>query len=351
MNRNLPVQAHLNTLDSTPVSTRLLDRYVLPKVAMILIMISVAAGSWLSLSGIGAAEAGLIAAKWVHFLALSILVGGSLWGAIYARRSYEEHGIETPPLFLRLEFHGFATIQLGAAFAALVSGAYVLAKYSALVAGGNPSLFRWLIVLQGLLWLGIFAAVVIDRAKMKAPTNDWLRQSQRWLKLIALLAMLSLLVTAFADVIPRAGLDGPAILARWVHLGAFAVWFGGAIWNVFVAVPAARRSLSFETVFAAASQLDQFRRVVRVALPLVVATGLFQAYGWIGLEVSALASAPVGIVILIKLALIISLVGIFLACPMWRACSPIAGVCDITDIDPTPDAGSRTAKESPELVA
>jgi putative copper resistance protein D len=74
----------------------------------------------------------------------------------------------------------------------------------------------------------------------------------------------------------------------------------------------------------------------------VLLTGLYQSLRWTGLDIAALVSVPVGVLILLKLGLIVALVGIFLACPMWRACSPIAGVCDITDMDPTPGQGYRT---------
>lgn len=86
--------------------------------------------------------------------------------------------------------------------------------------------------------------------------------------------------------------------------------------------------------------------MVRFALPLVIVTGLYQAYRLIGLDVTALFVLPIGVLILAKLALVFSLIAIFLACPMWRVCSPIAGVCDITDMNPTP----RGSEEAPTIA-
>ncbi len=338
MPKQIALQSPMAIPQISVVQTKLLDRYVLPKVAMVLILVSSAAGAWLTLRGAGDARADLVLAKWAYFVSLSIVLGGGLWGAYFAKSSYEEQDIDAPSGFLRLEYDGFATIQRYAMLAMLGAGAYVLVGYSVLFGTTFAPWYNGIAGIQGILWLLLAGAVAATLTDLGKAGPSWLSKRQQWLKLTVLLSLLTLIATAALDVIPYHGASGPAILARWVHLSAFGVWFGGAVWNVFVAVPAARKTLNFETVFAAAAQLDQFRRVVRFALPLVLVTGLFQAYGLIGLNFSALTVLPVGPLLLAKVGLIISLVAIFLACPMWRACSPISGVCDITDLDPTPSS-------------
>lgn len=336
MHNHLSIQAPIFSPDITVVKTKLLDRYVLPKVAMVLILVSSAAGAWLTLRGVSAARPDLVFAKWAYFVAISIVLGGGLWGAYFAKSRYDEQDIDAPTGFLHLEYEAFAAIQRYATVAIVVAGGYIVIGYSMLFGASFGPWYIGIAGLQALLWLALVGLVVFDQMEVGSSGPGWLAVQQGWLKLTVAIALLSLLTTAVLDVVPYHGVNSLAIFARWVHLSAFGAWFGGAIWNVFVAVPAARKTLGFETVFAAAAQLDQFRRVVRVALPLVVVTGLYQAYGVLGLNPSALLTAPIGPLVLGKIGLIVSLVVIFLACPMWRACSPISGVCDITDLDPTP---------------
>ena len=344
MHKSAAAPMFLPTAEARAIGTKLLDRYALPKVAMALILISTAAGAWLSLLGIGAAQVDLALAKWAHFLALSIVLGGSLWGAFFSRLRYQEQDIETPVPFLLREYSRFMAIQRYATLVGLLAGLYIAARYASLFVERSVSWYATLLGLQVALWLGLAVVVLVGSGLPRDTGDSWLPRTQRWLKVIALVAAGSLLTMAALDVVPQTGADAPVILIRWLHLSAFGAWFGGAVWNVFVAVPAARETLCFETIFAAASQLEQFRKVVRLALPLVLLSGLYQSYRWVGLDISALLGLPVGLIIVLKVGLIATLVGIFIACPMWRACSPIAGVCDITDIDPTPSGVEREAQ-------
>ncbi|MFB6253362.1 MAG: hypothetical protein ABEI06_02000, partial [Halobacteriaceae archaeon] len=57
-----------------------------------------------------------------------------------------------------------------------------------------------------------------------------------------------------------------------------------------------------------------------------------QSIAIFGLRVTPYFTSPVGLAILAKLGFIGVLIGIFITCPMWRACSPIDGVCDLDAI-------------------
>lgn len=83
---------------------------------------------------------------------------------------------------------------------------------------------------------------------------------------------------------------------------------------------------------AAGQQLERFRVAVRLILPTLILTGLWQAYRYVGFSLSALTGSTIGLLILAKVALVVALVVIFLTCPMWRACSPIAGMCKMEDL-------------------
>lgn len=151
-------------------------------------------------------------------------------------------------------------------------------------------------------------------------------------RFILLLLLLDALVQAGFDVtLAQSGGIRP-LLVRWLHLAAFGLWFGGAVWNIFITVPAARSIVSIPVVVAAGQQLERFRVTVRIILPTLIITGFIQAYRYVGLNVGALIASPFGWLITIKLILIGILIVVFLTCPMWRACSPISGMCKLDEL-------------------
>jgi putative copper resistance protein D len=150
--------------------------------------------------------------------------------------------------------------------------------------------------------------------------------------LILLLLMLDVLVQAAFDVTLSQGRQLWPLFVRWLHLAAFGLWFGGAVWNIFITVPAARSTLSLPVVVAASQQLERFRIAVRIILPTLIITGAIQAYRYVGFNIYTLTASPIGWLILTKLLLIGVLIVVFLTCPMWRACSPISGMCKLDDL-------------------
>jgi putative copper resistance protein D len=149
---------------------------------------------------------------------------------------------------------------------------------------------------------------------------------------ILLLLLLDALVQAGFDVTLAQGGGIQPWLLRWLHLAAFALWFGGAVWNIFITVPAARGIVSLPVVVAASQQLERFRVVVRLILPTLIITGFIQAYRYVGFNLTALTASTFGWLILTKILLIGVLIIVFLTCPMWRACSPISGMCKLDDL-------------------
>jgi putative copper resistance protein D len=67
-------------------------------------------------------------------------------------------------------------------------------------------------------------------------------------------------------------------------------------------------------------------------LPTLIITGFIQAYRYVGFNLNALTTSIFGWLILTKLLLIGVLIVVFLTCPMWRACSPISGMCKLDDL-------------------
>lgn len=133
---------------------------------------------------------------------------------------------------------------------------------------------------------------------------------------------------------------------RLAHLSAFTLWLGGALWNIAVAMPAGRANPTIDAVLAGARQLDRFRWVVRVALPTIIGTGLAMADVYRGLPGSWWLHYP-GALILVKIGVIIALVVVFIACPLFRQCSPVRGVCNIDDLRSADQADQADHADKP----
>jgi len=120
---------------------------------------------------------------------------------------------------------------------------------------------------------------------------------------------------------------------RMLHMWAFSAWLGGALWKIFIAVPAGATRVNMDAVILANFQLERFRVVVRTVFPTIILTGLVQAWVLFRWRWMALFDTTWGYLVLAKVGLILSLVVVFILCPMWRACSPVRGVCNLEDLD------------------
>lgn len=170
---------------------------------------------------------------------------------------------------------------------------------------------------------------------------------------VALGALLFLGVRSRAAAIPAAAVTAGLLVAwaqadtggdwhlwvRLAHLTAFTLWLGGALWNITVAMPAGREHPYVDAVLAGARQLDRFRWVVRFALPVILATGLVMAGVYRSLPLDWWTTMP-GVLIPLKVMAIAGLIVVFIACPLFRQCSPVQGVCNVDDLDPSSRSGS-----------
>lgn len=307
------------------IANGLLDRYMLPKVALVTISIASLVGTYLTMAIHGAPLAWAIV-RWLYLVSLGVLVGGSMWWGWFVRRPVEAEEVADVARFGIAQQTRFRTI------ASIALGVIVL-------------------TIPHLLWFASWATETPDQILLLANTGALLIS-------IALVAwriahplteervydnglvrltwgtlVLAIGLTAFLDAHLTFPNQPLAWLLRPMHVLAFTSWIGGAVWNIFIAVPGAQATLSFGTIIAAAQQLERFRWTVRVILPTIVITGLLQAYPYIGLNLETLLFSPLGQLILFKIGSVIALIGIFITCPMWRACSPIKGMCDLDDLN------------------
>lgn len=307
-------------------STKLLDKYALPKVALTIITLASMVGAWLTMSTHGVSDLPWVAVRWVHLYALGLMAGGYMWKGFLAKAAddpdkkparYAEVRSFAVAQFQRFRHITWVTLAIFA-----ITGAVDLIQFSRL--GVSWPLWIEATLLSSIIMITLYE-LYIRRAD--APYAE-----QPMARLLVVLFVIDLFFQAYFDVLLSQGAAAWPLLIRWLHLSAFSLWLGGAFWNIFIAVPAARQTLSIQVVVAAGRQLERFRVVVRIFLPTLIVTGFIQAYRYVGLSLDALLYTSIGHIILFKIGLIIALVAVFLTCPLWRACSPISGMCKLDDL-------------------
>lgn len=294
----------------------LFDRYTLPKIALAVILGASLVGTWVSTTLSGTADLTLVVAKWVYLVALGVLTGGFVWKHLFVRPV--DLGDEAADYCAEM-YDRFDRIAAGAIAVLVVGGTAVLREY---LGAFGPTMGVLGYAALVTTWLA-FAVVTTRRSDAVE------HQFRSAVGLVALaLALAVVMATAIADVAMR-GLDPVTAGVRILHLLTFAVWIGGAVWNIFVAVPTGQRRPTVPVVQAAGEQLERFRWAVRFIIPTLFLTGLYQAVDGLGTNVTAYLGSTVGVAVLAKVGFVGLLVVIFKLCPMWRACSPIEGVCEL----------------------
>lgn len=304
----------------------LFDKYLLPKVALVVILVASFVGT--VVSGVLANQSSflVIAIKWVYLVVLGVTTGGLLWKHAFVRPAdIDEDALP----YCRQAYDRFDRIAVGLALVLGPVAGVVAWRYT--TQGVDPVLTTTLFVASvslagGSLYTGLRERSVKAQYRGIAGLGTFV------------VAVVTVGLVATAEV-SLAGRGVIAVGVRILHLLAFAAWVGGAVWNVFAAVPSGQTHPTTPVIRAAGEQLERFRWTVRLVIPTIVLTGLYQAYDALGVDVGVYVGSLVGLAILVKLGLIVVLVGIFLTCPMWRACSPIDGVCDLDDLHP--DSTSR----------
>jgi len=302
------------------VADDLFDRYVLPKVALVVILLSSLVGTVLSMHLSGTASPGVVLAKWSYFVALGVLGGGLLWKHGFVRPSDLDSGAET---YCERMYDRFDRIATAAVVVLLVSSPVVLVEYER-VLGASVTVVVLVVTLGGFL---LTMAISVRRGQS-------VDEAFRSIAGVAAVGFVTcvIVVSGLAEVRLRGG-GTTAAVVRAIHLLAFAAWIGGAVWNIFVAVPTGQEHRTVPVVEAAGRQLERFRWAVRFIIPVLVLTGVYQAIDALGDAVGAYVGSVAGLAVLGKVGFIAVLVAIFKLCPMWRACSPVEGICDLEALD------------------
>lgn len=326
----VPKEHHAIPVDAAVPATKnqLLDKYALPKVALTVIAISSLVGTWLTMSTHGMGEWLPVLTRWLHLVSFGLLAGGYMWKGLFIQPAHRPAQSAYVAAFVTAQFARFrrlAWVVLGVYF---ITGLLDLVRFSSLGVG-------WPIWLGAALMVSI-VMVTMHELYLRRPDNPFAERPEARL-LLGLLLIDALFQATFDVTLSQGGAWWP-LLVRWLHLAAFGLWIGGATWNIFITVPAARQTIAIPVVVAAGRQLERFRVAVRIILPTLIVTGFIQAYRYVGFSLDALLYSPIGHLILIKIGLVLVLIGVFLTCPLWRACSPISGMCKLDELY---DAGPR----------
>jgi uncharacterized membrane protein len=297
----------------------LFDRYTLPKVALAVILAASLVGTWVSTTRNGLTGPALAVAKWGYLVAMGVLTGGLVWKHAFVRPADLGDGAAD---YCAEMYDRFDGIAVGAIAVLGIGGAVVFREYLGVFGPTVP------VVGYGTLVVAWLALAVVSTSRSDTVERQF--RSPTGLAALAL-ALAVVVATAIVEVAMH-GLAPVAAGVRVLHLLAFALWIGGAVWNIFVAVPPGQKRPTVEVVQAAGQQLERFRWAVRFIIPTLFVTGLYQAVEGFGTNVGWYLGSVVGAAILAKVGFIGLLVVIFKLCPMWRACSPIEGVCDIEDL-------------------
>lgn len=292
----------------------------LPKVAFTLITLASMAGA--VFTGLGLGVTGVpLGARWLSLWGLALAGGFLIWRTVYLRD--READVEPATLrALNTDYLARAhrVQQVVAGIVALGFAGPLLSGY---LIGTRPALAYALTAASLLIAL----LLTLDGGRGLAVVT-------------AVLVGLAFIGWGIADA--GASVDG---LIRIAHLFAFSLWLGGALWNIAVAMPVGRNHPHVGAVLAGAHQLDRFRWVVRFSLPTIIVTGLIMAGAYRALPSDWWLSFP-GVLIPAKVLTIVALVVVFITCPLFRQCSPVQGVCNVDDLDPTHRHDGRDGTQS-----
>ncbi|MDR7414990.1 MAG: sulfurtransferase TusA family protein [Armatimonadota bacterium] len=311
------------------VELGLTNRHLLPRVAFGVLLGVSLAGTAITVGTHGAGFA-VVLLRWAYLVSAAVVAGGSLWWAAFVREEPEARDRQAVDRFARREAERFLRILPAAAAGLVVSSLHLLWLT-------RPGV-SWLV---GLLEVLVAAVAVLTASLTLCPrhrTRGW-RDGRRWVLLVSSAGLLA--GTGALDAALQVPGNAAAAGLRSAHVVAFGLWLGGAAWNLWAAIPAAQEDPRVPVVVAAARQLERFRWTVRVALPTLAVTGVLQAVPYAGGSFAYLAGTWVGRVILVKAGALVILIGIFITCPLWRACSPVRGMCNLRDLE---DALPRPAR-------
>jgi hypothetical protein len=167
--------------------------------------------------------------RWLHLISFATLAGGFMWKALFARPAQKQ---TQQPYFAQFTAASFARFRRIAQIALPIFGITAVYDLLRFAGWGAGQIVKVEIYLLAMIVLAAGVDVYGHR-----PNNPFTQRNLA--RLILLLLLMDALVQAGFDVTLAQGGGMWPWLVRWLHLAAFGLWFGGAMWNIFITVPAA----------------------------------------------------------------------------------------------------------------
>ncbi|EMA27818.1 hypothetical protein [Haloarcula japonica] len=219
--------------------------------------------------------------KWATLATLGVLVGGLYWRlALFDRSEFAEDDT------YRAVTHRWQRIKTIAVVGFVLSGLVHLGLGVRDGQFGTGRVALGIGIISGLvLWVGIRGIADGSLTRRTVSVRS------------------TLLLASLVSLAGFAWLETGTTLVDWgvrlAHVGAFSLWFGGAIWHNFVVLPTVRSRP--DAGEALKPQAHAFRRHLPVAISVVFVTGIYQTAGLIGLSAPALLASPIGLLVGTKL--------------------------------------------------
>ncbi|WP_225336534.1 hypothetical protein [Halomicrobium urmianum] len=260
-------------------------RALKPRIVFGLLVVASIGGVWVARFG---APITARAVTWLVAVTTGALVGGLYWRL----RLFDGSAFDDAADARRVDAR-WRRVETAAVAAFTVAGVASLATNDASRAVGTGAIGVGLVAAP-LLWLGL-----------RRPRPDWERDRQPVLR-TGLFAAALVALAGFAWL--ETGTTATDWLVRLVHVGAFALWVGGAVWHNFVVLPTARTRPDAAATLK--SQAKAFRRHLPAVVVLLLATGTYQTVRLVGFSLSALAASPVGPFVGLKVLVLVALTGL-----------------------------------------
>ena len=225
----------MSTLQSSiPVaaSTRLLDKYVLPKVALTVIIIASFIGTWLTMSTHGAGTWFQVSTRWLHLVSFAALAGIYVEGAVRSPDKRAGAAALLYPIYGRF-LCPFSPVGTNRFAPVCGHGRLRPFRFAAWGVG-------WLVWLEIAILAMIVLAIGAD-AYGRGRNDPFAERNLARLTLLFLL--LNALVQAGFDVILAQDGD-TAVAGSLAAPGRLWPLVWRAVWNIFITVPAARSIVS-----------------------------------------------------------------------------------------------------------
>ena len=247
--------------------------------------------------------------RWFNFLALVWGVG-SIAFVVLVWRPAGLNASTPPACERRLErIIWVGWLLMGAALLLVLMQQAAVATGGSFLAPSTPAALGDVVTHTrfGTLWLARLALwLVLGALLALARFRSRTRSGAQWAALVV-----AAVLTAFTSLFSHAqgangAATGVATSADWLHLFMTAVWLGGLI-QLAAVLPVLGREP--QSVRAVDRLIAQFSNVARVAVAILILTGLYAAWLQVG-SLDALLTTLYGQLLVVKLVLIVPLVGI-----------------------------------------